>query len=180
MQIRKKLGTTAAAIAAAIALAGLAAPAALAAPAPHVHPALSGPLCESSSPFLCADDGGPGGNGQWVTDHGEVSVIWQPNGNTFTWAGVVYNVGTLAVANQGVCIGGGGLDMFDESCSTGAGTIWGKGSDGNGHTIWVNRLHTQNNGTLTVLAGTASVGAVVTVQTWPPASGVYERWQNFT
>lgn len=197
MQIRRKLYAVAAAIAAAAAIGAAAAPAAQAAPARfpvpkapaaghahaktgaghRAHPFITGDLCESSSPNLCVFNS----SGSQVTEVNGTSVTWNPNGNTFTFGGVTYNVGTLSEGpNSGNdCLAVNGFNnVVRGDCSTGAGIIWGLGAS-NGHDVWVNRLHTQNNGTLTVLAASGSVGAVVNVETWPPAPGVFERWGFF-
>jgi hypothetical protein len=116
------------------------------------------PMCLSSAPNWCAHfttggyiyDGAAGGGPgpDW-------NVKFNRNGNTFTWLGHTYNVGTLAMPGHSPACFGLSISVVRlANCSTGYGTIWGHGSS-NGHDVWINRAATQADNSLRVLVSTA-------------------------
>lgn len=193
MRLRRLLPSLIAAAMIAVPAAGTVSQVAMAAPAVHasamafadtngqpdpapvtLDPDVALAMCESSAPSL-----GLEAFGTQLLEHcaDGTPVKFNANGNTFSWGGVTYRVGTLNQPSQSpACLGVNGINNVNsQNCSTGSGVIWGHGLS-NGHDVWINRLKTQNNGVLTVLAGSASLGAPAFTATWPPASGVYERW----
>jgi hypothetical protein len=121
------------------------------------------PMCLTSSPNYCAHwhdaqnfiwDGAAGGGPgpDW-------NIKFNRNGNTFTWNGHTYNVGTLNMPGHSpACLGvnnGAGYPTIQlQNCSTGYGIIWGHGTSG-GHDVWINRKDTQVISSLRVLISTA-------------------------
>jgi hypothetical protein len=133
-------------------------------------------MCESSSPSLgIVDNSGTEFTGNNCADG--IPIKFNANGNTFTWGGVTYRVGTLNEPSQSpACLGFNGFNnVTRQNCSTGQGIIWGHGLS-NGHDVWINRKKTQDNGHITVLAGSGGPNSVIFVATYPPANGVFERW----
>lgn len=132
-------------------------------------------MCESSAPSLCVEDVS---GTEFLSSFSNATLIkFNPNGNTFTFGGVTYDTGTLNEPSQSpACLGINGINNINrQNCSTGSGIIWGEGFSNN-HFVWISRLKTQENGVLTVFAGSGSSGTVAFTATYPPASGVFERW----
>lgn len=140
-----------------------------------IHPNNSLPMCESSSPNLCVFSA----SGTQLTEVNGTPINFHDNGNTWLWNGILYHIGTLNEPSVSpACIGVNNLNnLTNQNCNTGQGIIWGLGSS-NGHTVWANRFETQQQQSTEpyVFACSGSTGAVCFTALFPPASGVYERW----
>jgi hypothetical protein len=170
-----------------MAMAAPAAPAHIAAPAdtngqPDPDPDtltmdISVPLCESSGHNYCLGDGG---GTQFLATHANATPVkFNYNHNTFTWGGVTYNVGTLNEPSQSpACLGfNGNGNITRQNCSTGTGIIWGAGLS-NGHHVWINRLKTQQQNGVFVLAASDGLNSLLFTSLYPPGPTVFERWTS--
>jgi hypothetical protein len=132
-------------------------------------------MCQSSSPGLCAGDA----SGLIITGSraSAVPLKFNFNGNTYTVGGVTYNTGTLNMPSQSpACLGMNGIgNVTRQNCNTGTGIIWLAGLS-NGHHVFGNRLAIQNRGGFQALASSGSGGQPFFVSGYPPANGVYERY----
>jgi hypothetical protein len=131
-------------------------------------------LCQSSSPNNCL----AANSGQIISvSSGGTALKWHGNGNTYTTGGITYNTGTLNMPSQSpACLGVNGFgNVTLQNCTTGTGIIWLAGLS-NGHHVYGNRYEIQQRGNFQALATSGSDGGVAFVASYPPANGVYERY----
>lgn len=141
-----------------------------------IHPNVTAqPLCESSGNMFCAVDSS---GTQFLGSHGSAEPVkFNANGNTFTFNGVTYNVGTLNEPGLSpACLGtNGNGNITRQNCTTGTGIIW-LAATSNGHDVWGNRKSIQDQGVFRALAASDSLNTVLFIADFPPANGVFERW----
>jgi hypothetical protein len=141
--------------------------------ATRITPAVAEPMCESSSPGLCILSN----SGQQITSTGSTPIKFNSIGSSFTINGVSYPAGTLNEPSiSPACIGINGINnLVNSNCDTGFGTVWGSALS-NGHHVFVSRPKSQACDCLIVFAASGSNGSVAFTSSFPPAAGVYERW----
>ena len=154
------------------------------------HPATAAPpqanifiFCEASGNYCKRDSNNASTAGNPIVEGGRVfgpatESSWSDSGGTFTWQGVVYEIGVLEYdQHPGWC---DGLDSTDEAvqlerCNGGNGTVWGIGSL-NGADIFVSRAATQRYNNLQLLSGLNDGGDLAAACSG--CAGWFQRWDH--